>query len=145
MRRPTLLNLAQRVQSLWVNASRILGRRSKPTVVVCPVVELPAETHLDENQRIESCSRWPELESDCKQSCLSQVEFSSEDSDDFAARYEGKKCASCGSELTRDDWYKNRMASLNTNTTSPDIPRSFHAPDSGTPVCSTCYSAKAQQ
>jgi len=121
-------------------------RFSKSTVVICPTVKLPAEVGLDPELRMESCSRWPELQS-CSQSCMPQVQFSAEDLNDFAAHYEGKKCSSCGTALTRDDWYKSRLAVLETNpgvSKAPEVhrPSMLSVPGTGDPICSACYAAK---
>ena len=144
-----LLNLIQAARSMWVRASGILGHRSKATIVICPTVKVPAEVGLDDRQRIESCSRWPDLQSECTQACIPQVEFSAEDLNDFVARYEGRKCTSCGSEITRDDWYKNRLAALETKAaaeTSEVVPSSFSpTPENDYPICSNCYSAKTRR
>ncbi len=138
------------VASFWrpfgLGARGILRRRGKTTVVICPTMTLPAEVGLDSDLHLESCSRWPEMQS-CSQSCMPQVQFSAEDLDEFAARYEGKKCASCGAVLTRDDWYKSRLAVLETTTGVPKIPRVvrpsfFSIPGTSDPICSACYGAK---
>jgi hypothetical protein len=127
-------------------SARGIFRRDKTTVVICPTVKLPAGVGLDPELRIESCSRWPELQ-DCSRSCLPQVQFSAEDLNDFAARYEGKTCSSCGAGLTRDDWYKSRLAVLETNTRVPEIPgvvrqSILSSPETGNPICSSCHVAK---
>ena len=143
-----LLNLSQVVRSLWVRASGILDHRSKAAIVICPTAKAPAEVGLDDSQRVESCSRWPDLQPDCTQTCLSQAKFSAEDLNDFVARYEGKKCALCGSEITRDDWYKSRLAALNTKAALSEIPEavlgSSHAPEKSDVICFTCYSTKTR-
>ena len=147
-----LRSYAAGVASFW----RLLGlgargsfrRHDKTTVVICPPMKLPAEVGLDSDLHMESCSRWPELQS-CSQSCMPQVQFSAEDLKDFAARYEGKKCASCGAALTRDDWYKTRLAVLETPTGVPKMlevvrPSFFNIPETSDPICSACYGAKAR-
>jgi hypothetical protein len=131
---------------LSLGARGILRRRDKTTVVICPTMELPAEVGLDPDLRMESCSRWPELQS-CSQSCMPQVQFSAEDLNDFAARYDGKKCSSCGTALARDDWYKSRLAVLETYTGAPEIPgvvrpSIFSTAETSDPICSACYAAK---
>ncbi len=131
---------------LSLSARGIFRRRDKTTVVICPTMKLPAEVGLDPELHMESCSRWQELQS-CSQSCLPQVQFSAEDLNDFAAHYEGKKCSSCGTTLTRDDWYKSRLAVLETNTGVPKIPgvvrpSILSIPETGDPICSACYAAK---
>jgi|SRR5271157_2884499 len=140
------MNLVPRLRLVWLGTRGVLGRRDKTTVVVCPTVELPAEVRVTLDQGIESCSRWPALPG-CNQGCTPQVQFSPDDLNDFAARYEGKKCASCGAVLTRDDWYKSRMAAPDAKTGALDLPRSVHpsflsTPENGDPICSTCYGAK---
>jgi len=94
------------VASLWrllsFGARGIFRRRDKATVVICPAMKLPAEVGLNPDLHMESCSRWPELQS-CSQACMPQVQFSAEDLNEFAARYEDKKCGSCDAALTRDD------------------------------------------
>jgi hypothetical protein len=137
------MNLAGNIRSFWSGARAILAGSDKTTVVICPTAELPAKVGLDSVERLESCSRWPELEG-CSQACMPQVKFSAEELDDFTARYEGKKCASCGEVLTRDDWYQSRLASLGPKAATADIsgslPRSFN--EDSSPVCSICYRAK---
>jgi hypothetical protein len=139
------LNFAQGMRFLWLGARGILGRRDKTTVVICPTVELPAEVGLDPDRRMESCSRWPEVQ-DCGQSCLPQVQFSAEDLNAFATRYEGQRCISCGAGLTRDDWYQSRLAALETKAGMPEIPASvrssFSIPENRDPVCSACHDAQ---
>ena len=70
-----------------------------------------------------------------------------EDLNDFVARYEGKKCASCGAALTRDDWYKSRLGVLGTDTGGAKIlevarPSFLSIPETSEPICSACYGAK---
>jgi len=144
--RPYGAAVASFLRRISSGARGFLRRHGKTTVVICPAMELPAEVRLDPDLRMESCSRWPELQS-CSQSCMPQVQFSAEDLYDFAARYEGKQCASCGAALTRDDWYKSRLAVLGTNTGVPKIPEvvrpsSFSIPEKSDPICSACYGAK---
>src|ERR1019366_6438286 len=98
--KPYVAGMAAFLGFLSLGARGILRRRQKTTVVICPTMKLPAEVGLDPEFRMESCSRWPELQS-CSQSCMPQVQFSAEDLNDFAARYEGKKCSSCGTALAR--------------------------------------------
>jgi hypothetical protein len=128
-------------------ARGILRRRGKTTVVICPPMKLPAEVELGRDLRIGSCSRWPESLS-CSQSCMPQAQFSAEDLNDFAARYKGKKCASCGTALSRDDWYKSRLAVLETNSGVPTIPGvvrpSLFNPETSDPICSACYGDQQQ-
>jgi len=137
------MNLAGNIRSFWSGARAILAGSQKTTVVICPTAELPAQVGLDPLHGMESCSRWPELQG-CSQACMLQVKFSAEDLEDFAARYEGKKCGSCGEVLTRDDWYQSRLAALDSETATTDIPvslpRSF--PEDSALVCSVCYCAK---
>lgn len=145
--RPYTAGMAAFLGFLSLSARGILRRRDKTTVVICPTMKLPAEVGLDPELRMESCSRWPELQG-CSQSCMPQVQFSAEDLNDFAARYEGKKCSSCGTALTRDDWYKSRLAVLQTNPGVPDIrggvpPSVLSVPETGDPICSGCYGAKS--
>ena len=137
------MDLPQYARFPWLDARGILGGRAKATVVICPTSEMPAEVALDLNHGIESCSRWRKKH-DCSQSCMRQLEFSDEDLDGFAARCEGKKCASCGAVLTRDDWYKSRLAALDTETgtlATPETlrPKLFSDPQNIDPICSTCY------
>ena len=144
--RPYTAGIAAFLGFLSAGGRGILRRRDKTTVVICPTAKLPAEVGLDPELRMESCSRWPELES-CSQSCMPQVQFSAEDLNDFATRYEGKKCSSCDTALTRDDWYKSRLAIFETKTEVPDIPGGvppsiLSVPEAGDPICSACYAAK---
>ncbi len=144
--RPYTAGIAAFLGFLSLSARGIFRRREKTTVVICPTVKLPAEVRLDPELRMESCSRWPELEN-CSQSCMPQVQFSAEDLNDFAARYEGKQCSSCGTALTRDDWYKSRLAGLETTTGMPKIPGDvrpsfLNTPETRGPICSACYAAK---
>ncbi len=144
--KPYVAGMAAFLGFLSMGARGILRRRHKTTVVICPTMKLPAEVGLDPELRMESCSRWPELQS-CSQSCMPQVQFSAEDLHDFAAHYEGKKCSSCGTALTRDDWYKSRLAVLENNTGVPKIPGAdrpsiLSVPETCDPICSACYAAK---
>jgi hypothetical protein len=144
--KPYVAGMAAFLGFLSLGARGILRRRHKTTVVICPTMKLPAEVGLDPEFRMESCSRWPELQS-CSQSCMPQVQFSAEDLNDFAARYEGKKCSSCGTALARDDWYKSRLAVLETNPgvskiPGVDRPSILSLPETGDPICSACYAAK---
>jgi len=137
------MNLADNVRSLWSGARAVFTGSHKTTVVICPAAKLPAEVQLDPADRLESCSRWPDLEG-CSQACTPQVRFSAEELTDFTARYEGKKCASCGVVLTRDDWYRSRLPSLDPKSATVDMPegrpRVVHG--EGPPVCSVCYRAR---
>jgi hypothetical protein len=137
------MNLAGNIRSFWSGARAILAGSHKTTVVICPTAELPAQVGLDSVERLESCSRWPELEG-CSQACMPQVKFSAEDLEDFAARYEGKKCTLCGAVLTQDDWYQSRLTALGPKASTADISgsllRSFN--EDSSPVCSICYRAK---
>ncbi len=135
--RPYAAQAASFWRLLGLGARGVLRRRGKTTVVICPAVKLPAEVGLAPDLHMESCSRWPELQN-CSQTCMSQVKFSAEDLNDFAARCEGKKCASCGAALTRDDWYNSRLAVLEPTTAVPGIP------ETGDPICSACYGTKVR-
>jgi hypothetical protein len=137
------VNLARTARSLWSGAHAILAGSRKSTVVICPTAELPAKVGLGPVDRLDSCSRWPELES-CSQACMPQVKFSAEELEDFTARYEGKKCALCGVVLTADDWYESRLAALDPKTPTTDVPGSLRTsfPEDGAPMCSSCYRAK---
>jgi hypothetical protein len=130
---------------LSLAARGIFRRRDKTTVVICPTVKLPAGVGLNPELRMESCSRWPELQ-DCSQSCMPQVQFSAEDLNDFAARYDGKNCSSCGTALTRDDWYKSRLAVLEDTGGSkmPAVARPSIGGIAETrdPICAVCYAAQ---
>ena len=146
--RPYTAGVASFSRLLSLGPRGVLRRHGKTTVVICPAMKLPAEVGLDPDLHMESCSRWPELQS-CSQSCMPQVQFSAEDLNHFAARYEGQKCASCGAALTRDDWYKNRLAVLETTTGVPKIPGVVHPsffsiPETSNPICSACYGAKVR-
>jgi hypothetical protein len=137
------MNLATSVRSLWSGARAIFAGSHKTTVVICPTAKLPAEVGIDPVDHLESCSRWPELQG-CSQDCVPQVKFSAEDLQDFTARYEGKKCSSCGAVLTREDWYNSRLRALDPKAATTDIPegRSRVVSEEGAPVCSVCYRAK---
>src|ERR1700746_4202805 len=78
------MNLAGNIRSFWSGARAILAGSHKTTVVICPTAELPAKVGLDSVERLESCSRWPELEG-CSQACMPQVKFSAEDLEEFTA------------------------------------------------------------
>jgi hypothetical protein len=106
----------------------------KTSVVICPTAQLPAEVGLDSDARMESCSRWPHLEG-CSQTCTPQFQFSAEDLSEFAAKYEGKHCASCGKVLTRDDWYRSRLAIPTAHTATPDAD----------PICFACNQAASRR
>jgi hypothetical protein len=137
------MNLAGSIWSFWSGARAPLAGSHKTTVVICPTAELPAQVGLDPAQGMESCSRWPKLQG-CSQSCMPQVKFSGEELVEFTARYEGKKCTSCGAVLTRNDWYQTRLAALDPKTATVDIPgslpRSFL--EDSAPSCSACHRAK---
>lgn len=118
-------------------------RRDKTTVVICPAVELPAKVELDPDLHIKSCSRLAESQR-CGESCMLQLQFSAEDLNDFADRYEGKKCTSCGATLSRDDWYDSRLVIRETHTAVPRMhetvrPWLFSIPETKRPICSACY------
>jgi hypothetical protein len=134
------MNFSDPIRSLWSGTRAIFIGSRKTTVVVCPRAELPARLEFDPIHGMESCSRWPELEG-CNQACMPQVEFSAEELEDFTARYEGENCASCGVTLTGDDWYKNRLATLDPQTATPNRTRSL--PEGSNqdhdPICSTCF------
>jgi hypothetical protein len=144
--KPYVAGMAAFLGFLSAGARGILRRRRKTTVVICPTMKLPADVGLDPELRMESCSRWPELQG-CSQSCMPQVQFSAEDLSDFAAHYEGKKCSSCGTALTQDDWYKSRLSVLETDPgvskiPGVDRPSMLSVPGTGDPICSACYAAK---
>ena len=146
--RPYAAEVASFGRLLSLGARGILRRRAKTTVVICPAMKLPAEVGLNPDLHMESCSRWPELQS-CSQACMPQVQFSAEDLNEFAARYEDKKCGSCDAALTRDDWYQSRLAVLGTTTGVPRIPGvarpwSFSIQETSDRICSSCYGAKAR-
>ena len=117
----------------------------KVCVVVCPEEKMPAEVKLDTSLGLESCSRWSEY-GDCAQTCVPQLEFSSENLEDFVAIYGGRRCACCGAVLTAQDWYNNRLDALRiTFEQSIQIkvllPTSNIFDDKKLPVCSDCFSA----
>lgn len=142
--RPYAAGAASFLRLLGFGARGIIHRRDKTTVVICPAVKLPAQVELDPALHMKSCSRLPELQR-CDESCMPQVQFSAEDLNDFAARYEGKRCASCGATLTRDDWYDNRLEVHETHTGVPRMdeavrPWFYSIPETnGRPICSACY------
>jgi hypothetical protein len=114
--------------------------------VICPPAELLAELGLDRDQRIDTCSRWPER-AGCNQTCGPQVQFSAGDLSDFAAQCEGKNCSLCGAVLTRDDWYKSRLSALDANAVKADSPGTAVPllpgdPDHRDPICAECYAAR---
>ena len=113
----------------------------KTTVVVCPANELPAEVSLDENLQMESCSRWPQNE-ECAQACIPQVQFSPESLEDFAATHLGEQCIGCGTVLTSQDWYNNRLGAVHRAGGTPDkvVKTIIAAQDKKSPLCSACYS-----
>jgi len=138
--------VASFLRLLSLGARGIIRRRDKTTVVICPVEKLPAEVEVDPDLQIESCTRRPESE-DCSEPCVPQVQFSTENLHDFAARYEGKKCASCGATLTRDDWYKNRLAAIEANPAAPRMRKVVRQslpsiPATNYPICSACHGAE---
>jgi hypothetical protein len=139
------MNLATSVRSLWSGARAIFAGSHKTTVVICPTAKLPAEVGLDPVDHLESCSRWPELQG-CSQDCVPQVKFSAEDLKDFTARYEDKKCTSCGAVLTREDWYNTRLRALDPKAATENVPgsRGPSDPESSGPVCANCYREKMQ-
>ncbi len=105
------------------------------TVVVCPKEQLPARVELASNNRIESCSRRPQLET-CSEACSPQIQFSPEQCSQFVANYEGKNCISCGVGLTAEDWYRSRVGSEQSRNVlaSPAGER-----NNGQPVCFSCW------
>ncbi len=137
------MKLADYVKSVWSGARETGGRHEKTTVVVCPPLQMPAEIGLDRDNRMESCSRLPES-GECSESCMAQVQFSAEKATDFAARYEGKKCTSCGVALTQSDWYRNRLEIVKPRATTADSARSAHAnvPGSDEQICAACFGLK---
>jgi hypothetical protein len=111
----------------------------KKTSVLCPTAQLPAEVRLNSDTGIESCSRMPYPES-CSQNCTSQLQFSPDNLSEFVEKHEGKKCASCGTNLTGEDWYKSRL------TAHTRIPEGSPSPAArmttkAQPVCFACYQA----
>jgi hypothetical protein len=102
-----------------------------------------ANCRSDPDLHIKSCSRLAESQR-CGESCMLQLQFSAEDLNDFAARYEGKRCACCGARLTRDDWYDNRLVMRETHTAVPRMheavrPWFYSIPETKRPICSACY------
>jgi hypothetical protein len=140
---PHTAGAAELLRLPGLGARGIIHRRDKTTVVICPAVELPAQVELDPDLHMKSCSRLPESQR-CSESCMPQVQFSAEDLKNFAARYEGKRCASCGARLTRDDWYDSRLAIRETHTGVPRMheavrPWFYSIPETNRPICSVCY------
>ena len=115
------------------------------TVVVCPTNGLPAEVKLDNNLRIESCSRRSEPE-DCAETCALQVKFFPYSAQDFAAMHCGERCIGCGAILTKEDWYNNRLGAFQ-RTEGLQAPEKVALAVSSaseikkSPLCSACYSA----
>lgn len=141
--RPYAAEAASFLRLLGFGAGGIIHGRDKTTVVICPVVKLPAQVEVDSELDMKSCSRLPELQM-CGESCMRQVQFSAEDLKEFAARYEGKRCAWCGATLARDDWYNNRLEVHETNTGVPRMheavrPWFYSIPETNRPICSACY------
>lgn len=134
------MNPATSIRSLWSGLQVILAGSRKKTVVICPTAQRPAQVEVDPAHGLQSCSRWPELQAACTEACMPQVRFSAEELKDFTTRYRGKRCASCGAQLTRDDWYSNRLAALDLEMATKQVPGS--SPLSPTPMCSTCYGAR---
>jgi len=141
--RPCAAGATRFLRFLGLGARGIIHRRAKTTVVICPAVELPAQVEFDPDLHMKSCSRRPELQR-CGESCMPQVQFSTEDLNDFAVRYEGKRCASCGATLTRDDWYDSRFAVHETHAGVPRMheavrPWFYSIPETNGPICSACH------
>jgi hypothetical protein len=119
-------------------------RAFNKTTVVCPTERLPAEIALGLDSNVESCSRWPRQEG-CSQTCAPQLQFSAADLSEFTVRYEGKNCVSCGTVLTRDDWYKSRLAIPAAQPPEaaelPQVSSSSAAnpKENGQPVCFPCW------
>ena len=106
--------------------------------------ELPAEVNLDTNLHIESCSRSLEIE-DCTQDCAPQVQFSPDSLEHFAAMHGGEQCACCGTVLTAEDWYNNRLGAVRSTGGAPTpdkVPQTvcIASEDKKPPLCSACYS-----
>ena len=146
--RPYVAGVAWFSRLLSLGVGGILRCRNKTTVVICPPMKLPAEVGIGPGLRMESCSRWLDFQ-DCSRSCMPQVQFSAEGPNAFAARYRGETCAQCGSGLIEDDWYKSRLAVLETNTGVLEVsgvvrPSFFSIPENRRPICSACYSAKVR-
>jgi hypothetical protein len=134
------VNLARSVRSLWLGTRGVFCGSQKSTVVICPTAELPAQVELDAVQRMESCSRWPELEG-CSRACMPQIRFSAEELREFTAPYEGKPCTSCGVAITGGDWYRSRLAAP-TEAERPDQSGSLSLSSlEDKPICLHCYSA----
>jgi hypothetical protein len=67
----------------------------------------------EEQERLESCLRWPE-KSECGQGCLAQINPSLENLERHLQKwYQGKNCAMCDRPLSPADWRRSRLALLN--------------------------------
>jgi hypothetical protein len=119
-------------------------RAVRKTTVVCPAAQLPAEVRSHSDGRIDSCSRLPDTEQ-CSQSCAPQLQFSADDLSEFTAKYEGKNCASCGTALTKDDWYKSRLATSMADNGASGTRSTPYSPTvsktKAQPICFACYQA----
>jgi hypothetical protein len=104
-----------------------------------PTAQLPAEVRLNSDAGIESCSRMPYPES-CSQNCTSQLQFSPDNLSEFVEKHEGKKCASCGTNLTGEEWYKSRLTAHTRIRERSPLPAA-RITTKALPVCFTCYQA----
>ena len=135
------MKLARRIWSLWSGVYAVLGRgkNKKTTIVICPTAELPAQIAVDAEQRMESCSRWPQLER-CSQTCMPQVQFSADTLQEFLARYEGKSCTLCGATMNAYDWYESRLAAIEEKAAPRGGERvSLLSPSESAPICANCF------
>lgn len=142
-----MISFASSARFIWSGVHRIFigsDSRKRMTVVICPTAQLPARVGLDVVNGMRSCSRWPERQDGCSEACLPQIQFSAEELKDFTARQEGKKCSSCGNELTADDWYRSRLAAFSSGKGSEKLvgTQRYSFSEETAPVCSTCFDAR---
>ncbi len=109
------------------------------SVVLCPRSKLPAAVDVDGQLAIEACSRGPNAQ-ECDLGCLPQLWFSAEELDNFLAKRES--CRMCGSVLTSDDWYANRLVRVNKATEGDWIDKLI-AGETSQVLCSSCYHLRA--
>jgi hypothetical protein len=114
-------------------------RKKRRALVICPPANLPAEVTADSKLRILSCSRLPDGHQ-CDRACLPQLGFASGDLGAFLASHGGKSCASCGTVISADDWYKSRLRHQDTAAGETPEEKGQHSP-----VCWECFVGMNQQ
>jgi hypothetical protein len=100
------------------------GSPYRKRTIQCPENHTSCDIEIDRKQAIltslqgqrdlcvKSCDRWPEKQG-CGQECVMQIEPSpSVLARIFSQWYDGKHCARCNNQLSRDDWDHGHVAVL---------------------------------